>query len=65
MTNTLDILTRVAKLLVCLAIAAVVIWRGNSADATTGLPIPQVMCAVFGMVLAITGFALATDRPND
>ena len=63
MTNTLDKLTRLGKLLACIVIGAVVVWRGNAYNDThTISAIPQLMCAMFAIAMAFTGFALANEK---
>jgi len=63
MTNTLDKLTRFGKLLACLVIGAVVVWRGNTYNDPHSISaIPQFMCATFAIAIAFTGFALANEK---
>ncbi len=65
MDRALEYFTRYTKLLVCLAIAAVCIWRANTyVDPKGPSMIPTMMCTAFAMAITFTGFALCS-RQND
>jgi membrane glycosyltransferase len=61
MDRTLEMVTRYGKLAVCLALAAVAIWRANDyVDPKGPTMMPAIMCSLFAMVMTFTGFALTT-----
>ena len=63
MKDPLDTMIRLAKFLVCFAISAAIVWRGNVyVDPHAISALPQAMCSLFAMVLTFTGLAMAIDK---
>ena len=66
MDRAVDYVTRYTKLLVCLAVAALCIWRGNTyVDPKGPSLMPTMMCTAFAMAITFTGFALCSSRSDD
>lgn len=61
MDRAVEYVTRYTKLVVCLVIAAVMIWRANDyVDPHGPSMIPTMMCTGFAIAMTFTGFALAS-----
>jgi len=59
----LNLIVRYGKLLVCLAIAALVAYRGTVFTDPKGASIiPTLMCLLFSISLTFTGVALSQER---
>lgn len=62
MSKTLDVLTRITKLIACFAVAVYVIVRANKfSDPMCVSPLPAMMCGTFAVVMVFTGLALASS----
>ena len=59
-------LMRPAKCLVCLLVAALLIWRSNVyRDPVPGSMVPSVMCALFALFLVLTGMAVGWEEEEE